>query len=91
MGDASHAPNVWARAAGDPEFRQALIDDPLRALAGVGETDVSAEQVRRLEELTVQERAELIQEVLREIAMHRARRNWGDRFWTPDEPKPGES
>jgi hypothetical protein len=79
---------VWARAAGDPEFRQALIDDPLRALASVGDTDVSVEQVEQLEELTVEERAELVQEVLREIAMHRARRNWGDRFWTPDEPQP---
>jgi hypothetical protein len=79
------SPGIWSRAAGDPEFREALIADPLRALASVGDTDVSAEQVRQLEEMTAQERATLVQEVLREIAMHRARRTWGDRFWTPDE------
>ena len=81
-------PHIWARAAGDPAFRQALIEDPLRALAEFGTTDVSTEQVERLEQMSTEERAELVQEVLRAVASHRARQTWGDRFWTPDE-EPG--
>jgi hypothetical protein len=90
---AEGAPSIWGRAVGDPEFREALIEDPLRALAEVGRTEVSADQVRRLERMSRSERAELVQELIRRLAGRRAREAWGDRFWTPDEPGPvpGES
>jgi hypothetical protein len=58
---------LWARAVADPAFREALIDDPLRALAEAGDVRVSPEQVRQLEELEPDERAELVRGVVREI------------------------
>lgn len=88
MESESSPPSIWGRAAGDPAFRQALIDDPLRALAEAGETGVSSEQIRRLEAMDAAEREGLITEVLRRIAAGHVRQQWGDRFWTPDEPGP---
>jgi hypothetical protein len=58
---------LWVRAVADPAFREALIDDPLRALAEAGDVRASAEQVRQLEELDHDERAELVMGVVREI------------------------
>ena len=51
---------LWVRAVADPAFREALIDDPLRALAEAGDVHASAGQVRQLEEMDRDERAELV-------------------------------
>ena len=82
--EAGARPSLWARAVADGAFRDALIDDPLRALAGAPEVAASPEQVRRLEEMTRSEREELLREILREAMARRARQQWGDRFWSPD-------
>jgi hypothetical protein len=58
---------LWARAVADPAFREALIGDPLRALAEAGDVSASADQVRQLEEMEPGERAELVRGVVREI------------------------
>lgn len=65
--DADEGVPLWARAVADPVFREALIDDPLRALADAGDVRASAEQVRQLEDLDREERAELVIGVVREI------------------------
>lgn len=58
---------LWTRAVADPLFRDALIEDPLRALAEAGDVVASPEQVRQLEEMGPGERAELVTGVVREI------------------------
>jgi hypothetical protein len=58
---------IWTRAVADPAFRDALIDDPLRALAEAGDVAASAAQVRQLEELGREERAELVMGVVRDV------------------------
>jgi hypothetical protein len=58
---------LWARAVADPAFREALIGDPLRALADAEDVVASADQVRQLEEMEPAERAELVMGVVREI------------------------
>jgi hypothetical protein len=59
--------HIWTRAVADLAFRDALIEDPLRALAEVGDVRASAEQVRRLEEMDRDERAELVAGIVREV------------------------
>ena len=59
--------HIWTRAVADVAFRDALIEDPLRALAEAGDVRASAEQVRRLEEMDREERAELVTEVVRRV------------------------
>jgi hypothetical protein len=59
--------HIWTRAVADTAFRDALIEDPLRALAEAGDVRASAEQVRRLEEMDREERAELVAEVMRQV------------------------
>jgi hypothetical protein len=59
--------NLWVRAVADPAFRDALIDDPLRALARAPDVAASAEQVRRLEEMDHDEREELVMGLVREV------------------------
>lgn len=58
---------LWTRAVADEGFRQRLIDDPLRALAEEPDVAVSAEQVRQLEEMDVEEREEVLTEIVREV------------------------
>jgi hypothetical protein len=58
---------LWTRAVADPVFRDALIEDPLRALAEAGDVSASAAQVAQLEEMDRDERAELIWGVVREV------------------------
>lgn len=82
--DTGRRPSLWARAIADGAFRDALIADPLRALADAPEVEASPEQVRRLEDMTPAEREELLREILREAMLRRARQQWGDRFWSPD-------
>lgn len=79
-------PTIWTRAVADPAFRQALIDDPLRALAAAPDLAAPAADVRRLEAMSRDERADLMRELIVAVARQRARDQWGDRFWSPDEP-----
>lgn len=58
---------LWVRAVADPAFREALIGDPLRALADAGDVLASSGQVQQLEELDLQERFELVTGVVREV------------------------
>ncbi len=76
--------SVWSRAVSDREFCEALIADPLRALASVPGVSATPEQVRRLEAMTADEREQVIRDLVREVASRRARDQWGDQFWTPD-------
>ena len=55
------------RAVVDPRFRDALIADPLRAVVQAGDVGASGEQVRQLEEMELDERAELVMGVVREV------------------------
>ena len=48
MHDGRMAIPLWTRAVADPVFRDALIDDPLRALADAGDVTASPEQVAQL-------------------------------------------
>lgn len=77
-------PTLWARAVADEAFRDALIADPLRALAATPGVTASPDQVRQLDAMEAGERELLVREVLREAMARRARQQWGDRFWSPD-------
>jgi hypothetical protein len=81
-------PTVWARAIADEAFREALIADPLRALAATPGVAAAPEEIRELEAMTEDERRELLREVLEEAMRRRVHQMWGDRFWTPDDPRP---
>lgn len=69
---------IWVRAVADPEFREALIADPLRALAGEPAVEASPEQVRQLEAMDPDERAEFVRGVVREVHMRGGRARFGD-------------
>lgn len=69
---------LWTRAVADPAFRDALIDDPLRALADVGDVTASPEQVAQLEDLDVEERRDLVMGVCREIHMKGGQARFGE-------------
>lgn len=68
---------LWTRAVADPAFRDALIDDPLRALADAGDVTASPEQVAQLEELEPDERRDLVMGVCREIHMKGGQARFG--------------
>ena len=68
---------IWVRAVADPTFRDALIDDPLRALAEAPGVEASPAQVRQLEELERDGRAELVMGVVREIHMRGGQARFG--------------
>ena len=68
---------VWTRAVADPVFRDALIEDPLRALADAGDVAASPDQVGQLEELDLEERRELVMGVCREIHMRGGQARFG--------------
>jgi hypothetical protein len=59
--------HIWTRAVADLAFRDALIEDPLRALAEAGDVHASPEQVRQLEEMDRDERAEMVTEIVRQV------------------------
>lgn len=85
---------LWTRAVADPAFRDALIIDPLRALADAGDVEASADQVTQLEDLEVEERRELVMGVCREIHMKGGQSRFGSigpdgRLGGPP-PPPGE-
>lgn len=66
MSDDAERPTIWVRVIADEQFRTALIDDPLRALARFPDVAVSAEQVRQLEDLSRDEREVLVTDVFRQ-------------------------
>jgi hypothetical protein len=65
VSDDPDRPTIWVRVIADEAFRNAVIDDPLRALAEFPDVVVSADQVRQLEELSRDEREALITDVFR--------------------------
>lgn len=90
MGEEPSATPLWTRAVADPTFRQALIDDPLRAVAAAGNIDVSAEQMRRLEEMDEEDREELVTAVVQQVHLRGATARFGHigpdgRFGAPPE------
>lgn len=76
---------LWNRAVSDREFCEALIRDPLRALADTPGVTATPDQVRRLEEMTVADRERTVRELVREVTVRRAREQWGDRVWSPED------
>ena len=68
---------IWVRAVADPAFRDALIADPLRALAQAPGVAASAAQVRQLEEMEPEARARFITEVVREVHMRGGQARFG--------------
>ncbi len=91
MADEVPAPTIWVRAVADDRFRAALIDDPLRALAAAPDVTVSAEQVRRLEDMGRDERAALIIGIVREAHLRGGQARFGrigadGRIGGPDNP-----
>lgn len=68
---------IWVRAVADPRFREALIDDPLRALASEPGVEASPDQVRQLEEMDPDERAEFVRGVVREVHMRGGQARFG--------------
>lgn len=55
---------LWVQAVAGEMFRAALVADPLRALADAAGVVASAEQARRLEEMTATEREDLLRGIL---------------------------
>jgi hypothetical protein len=68
---------IWTRAVADPNFRDALIADPLRALADAGNVAASADQVRQLEDMTPEQRAEFITEIVRDVHIRGGQARFG--------------
>ena len=69
--------SIWVRTVADPRFREALIEDPLRALAEAGDVIASPEQVRQLEELELDERRELVEGLVRDVHLRGAQARFG--------------
>ena len=68
----------WTRVVADETFREAVLADPLRALADTPDVDVSSDQIRQLEEMAPDERREFVSEVVREIHMRGAVARFGN-------------
>ena len=77
MATADSPISIWVRTVADPRFRDALIEDPLRALADAGDVTASPEQVRQLEELDRDARQELIFGVVRDVHMRGGQARFG--------------
>lgn len=89
------APSIWVRVVADDRFRAALIDDPLRALAAAGPVAVSPEQVRQLEQMGVDERRELVTDLVRRAHVEGGQARFGrigadGRLGGPDNPTIGD-
>jgi len=75
--DAQHKTGFWTRVVADSDFRDAVIDDPLRAMGHADDVEVSAEQIRQLEEMTRDERVELVTEIVRDAYFKGALQRFG--------------
>lgn len=78
MNEAEQETPFWTRVVADAAFREAVIEDPLRALAATGGIVVSTEQVNQLEEMDREERARAIEEIVREVHTRGASARFGD-------------
>ena len=78
MSAATSETPFWTRVVADAAFRDAVIEDPLRALAETSGIAVSSEQVRQLEEMDRDERARAIEEIVREVHVRGASARFGD-------------
>lgn len=78
------ATSLWARAVADRDFCEALIVDPLRALADTPGVTANPDQVRRLEAMSLSERDTMVRDLVRDVTARRAREQWGDRVWSPE-------
>lgn len=67
----------WMRVVADAEFADAVIEDPLRALSGVTDVEVSTAQVHQLEEMTRDERSEFVRGIVREAFLKGAIARYG--------------
>ncbi len=67
----------WVRVVADERFRDALIEDPLRALAATPDVTVDTDQLRELDEMERDRRAEVIAEVVREVHLRGAVARFG--------------
>lgn len=77
MSDDARRPTLWVRVIADEDFRTAVIEDPLRALATFPDVAVSPDQVRQLEELSRQEREALITDVFRQAHLQGGQARFG--------------
>ncbi len=68
----------WTRVVADADFAEAVIEDPLRALSDVDDVEVSAEQVRQLEEMSREERTEFVRGIIREAFFQGASSRYGE-------------
>lgn len=68
---------LWTRAVADPGFRDALIEDPLRALAGAPGVHASPEQVAQLEGMDRMDRMDFVLGVVREVHLRGAQARFG--------------
>lgn len=68
---------LWTRAVADPRFRVALIEDPLRVLAGAPGVVASPAQVDQLERMGREERGEFVDGVVREVHMRGGQARFG--------------
>lgn len=68
---------LWTRAVADPRFRMALIEDPLRALAGAPGVVASPAQVDQLEAMAPDERREFVDGVVLEVHMRGGQARFG--------------
>jgi len=75
----------WIRVVADSRFRDAVIADPLRAVAEVDDVDATAGQVRQLEGMDAGERREFVAHVVRAAYMKGTVARWGPL----DEQNPG--
>lgn len=65
MGDPD-PPTIWVRLVADERFRDAFIEDPLRALAAAGPVTVSPEQVQQLDDMDTEERRAFVVDLVRD-------------------------
>jgi hypothetical protein len=91
MSDPADRPTLWVRVIADEAFREALIEDPLRALATFPDVAVSPDQIRQLDDLELEERRVLVAEVFREAHLRGGQARFGTigmdgRLGGPDPP-----
>ena len=77
MTDRTTPVSLWTRAVADSRFRDALIDDPLRALAEAPGVHASPEQVRQLDEMGRADRMDFVMGIVREVHMRGGQARFG--------------
>lgn len=67
----------WLRVVADERFRDAVIDDPLGAVAAAADVSATPDQVRQLEAMAPDERREFVTHVVRAAYMRGTVARWG--------------